>query len=47
MKKRKKKKRKGERDPCIPARTAGGCTDSKRGRSRASYNRKKGNAVFF
>jgi len=48
QKKKKKKKRGRERPPCIPAKTGGGCADSKRrGRSRASYNRKKGNAVFF
>jgi len=48
IRKKKEKKRGRERPPCIPAKTGGGCVDSKRrGRSRASYNRKKGNAVFF
>ena len=47
-KKKRKKKRGRERPPCIPAKTGGGCADSKRrGRSRAIYNRKKGNAVYF
>jgi len=46
---RKKKRKRGrERPPCIPAKTGGDCADSKkRRRSRASYNRKKGNAVYF